>query len=297
MERGVGEENDFTPYEIIEGLDAEDKKYLVDKSIDEATWKKNKDEWYDRLKFKQFTELDYSGNHVGKAYQVFHSMMGAEEVNIDQIVKHEPFRGLVFDRGKFEEQVKEKFIKPIRYAFSTYANIDYSKTMRVQKNAGDVKEGQKPEYEEKTFAEAMFGPSVLEDFYKKENGATVINKKELQSKEGRIKLYKNVCRSILASQLKSHRERMSGYSHMNYEQIEKFIEALESIKAVEIAADGETLSVKDSFFTHKDIAWIRKNSGTEKWRMLLTEVTPGVGLGVLGGIGKSFQDLSNFIFK
>ncbi len=300
VEREVGDDGpdkkEFTPLEILRQVDAlEDQARRGEITQEELV--ELKDKTLSRLKFKQYTQLDYANNHIGKSFQMFHHMMGANELNLDQIVTHDRFRGLVFDRGKFEEQVKEGFIKPIRYALSTYSNIDYAKEMRVQVNAG--KTGEAPKYETKTIAEAMFGPVVLQGFYKKErgpDGKPVIDKEKLKDRE---KIYKHVVRSIIASHLQGHRRYNSGYAYMNEGQITKFYEALESMKSIEFADVGENtqLSEGDSFFSHEDIAWMRKYSGTENWRLITTDVVKDAGMGFMGGIFKGFKDIFDDIAK
>lgn len=296
VEKAVGEDKDFTPFEVLRMLDDLDAKRKRGE-ITQEEYDKRKQDDLDRLIFKQYTQLDYANNHLGKSFQMFHAMLGATELNLDQIVTHDRFRGLVFDRGKFEEQVKENFIKPIRYALSTYANIDYSKDMRVQVNPGQ----EPPIYETKTIAEHMFGPVVLQGYYKKEkgpDGKPVVDKEKLQKERGR--LYKNVIRSIIASHLEAHRRHSSGYAFMNEAQITKFIEAIESIRAMEIEDVGEEtqLSEGEHFFTHEDIAWIRKYSGTENWRLVLGDVIlKEGGMGFLGGLFKGFKDIFDDIAK
>jgi len=289
VEKEVGESKDFTPFEIFQELDAVDRMNVSDEEK-----QKLKEPWFDKLKFKQFTELDYSSNHLGRAWGIFHRVMGAEELDIDSIVKYEPFRGLVFDRGKFEEQVKEKFIKPIRYAFKTYSNIDYSKMMRVQDLAASAK-AKMPVYKDVTIAEAMFGPAVLKDFYKK--GKNEIDPEKLKGDDARTKLYKNVTRAMMASHIRAHRERFSGYSKMSREQVNMFYEALESITAVEIGGDEESLKKGERFFSEHDIKWMREYSKTSEKRMFYTDVVPEITGGALEGAVKGFKDFWSSVFK
>ncbi len=296
VERPIGEDNkELTPFEVLRMLDDVDEK-KKNGELSEEQLKLEKDKVLDLLKFKQYTQLDYANNHLARSYQIFHSMMGANELNLDQIVTHDRFRGLVFDRGKFEEQVKEGFIKPIRYAFSTYSNIDYSKEVRVWVGEKDGI----PQYETKTMAEAMFGPVTLQGFYKKErgpDGKPVVDKEKLREK--RSSLYKNVCRSIIASHLQAHRKYNSGYAYMNEGQVTKFIEALETIRETELEDVGENtqLSRGEMFFSHEDIAWIRKYSATENWRLILTDVVKDAGMGVMGGMFKGLKDFFDDVAK
>lgn len=297
VERPIGEDKkELTPFEVFRMLDDVDEKKRSGE-LNEEQAKKLKADALNLMKFKQYTQLDYANNHLGRAFSIFHSMMGANELNLDQIVTHDRFRGLVFDRGKFEEQVKEGFIKPIRYAFSTYSNIDYTKDVRVW--VRNDKDGV-PQYETKTIAEAMFGPVTLQGYYKKEKGPggkPIIDKEKL--KANRNALYKNVVRSIIASHLQAHRKYNSGYSYMNEGQITKFIEALETIRATDLEDVGENtqLSRGEMFFSHEDIAWIRKYSGTENWRLITTDVVKDAGMGFMGGIFKGFKDIFDDIAK
>ena len=86
---------------------------------------------------------------------------------------------------------------------------------------------------------------------------------------------------------------------MNEGQITKFYEALESMKAMEFADVGEDtqLSEGKSFFSHEDIAWMRKHSGTENWRLMLTDVAKDAGMGFMGGLFKGFKDVFDDIAK
>ena len=292
---------DLTPFEVFQQLDQYDNRMMAirrgrdDASLSDqerqqiATLIEEKDSMYDKLKFKQFTELDYASNHLGRAWGIFHRVMGAEELQIDQIVKHEPFRGLVFDKGKFEEQVKEGFIKPIRYAFNTYSNIDFSKKMRVQTNAG---KGGIPQYKEVTIAEAMFGPAVLQEYYTGRGKNRRINEEKLV--KDRKDIYKKVVRAMIASHLRAHRQYASGYNHIGKEGIDKFYEALESIRQIEIEEEeGGDVTVKRTkhFFSEDDMKWMKKYSKTESWRMHITDNGAGLLGALFKGLGEGFGDM------
>jgi len=327
VEKPVGEKQNYTPLEIFKELDAVDKQILQlrgnrkeEELPDEVKLKIKElrkfkdDEWFSKLRFRQFAQLDYAANHAARGYKAFHSMLGAEELRIDEISKYEPFRGYVIDRAKFEEDLKENFMKPIRYAFQTYTDIDYSKKIRVQVNAG--KDEERPIYEEMTYAEAMFGPEVLQDYYKRDrrgriekrevkraDGKTVkkpvIDEEKLASIKGRRLLYKRVIRAILAGRIKSHRDRFSGYAKMDYEQIQQFYKALRSIREIDLAEGDEKTKIDATryFFTKKDIEWMRKYSGTETWKMAIMDISPGATWGATKGFGKAFKDWFQEIFQ
>jgi hypothetical protein len=302
-----------TPFEVFEQLDAIEKR----KDLSNEEKIKLKKEKAERFRFEQFTQLSYASNHINRSFEVFHSMMGAEELRLEEIVKRDPFQGIILDRAKFEEQVKEKFLKPMRYAFSTYPQLDYGRMTRVQ--IGKDKAGL-PIYKEVTVADSMFGAEVLnglrpmaEEYYKKK-----LNKRSLSDEEkkagwsaylsdsdskagGRRHLWKRAAMARIALDLKSHREWGNGYQFFNMEMVEKFYEALETIKAVDIVGeDGDETLMKygERFLTKEDIEWIRKHSKTGFKGMVLKElVLKDGGLGLLKGTWDGMNDFVKDIFK
>jgi hypothetical protein len=240
-------------------------------------------------------------------------MMGAEELRLEEIVKRDPFQGVILDRSKFEEAVKEKFLKPMRYAFSTYPQLDYGRMTRVQigKNKEDL-----PIYREVTVADSMFGAEVLHDLhpiadeiYKKKLRKKTLTSEEkqqgwreyLSSSQGRSLLWKRAAMARIALDLKSHREWGNGYQFFNMEMVEKFYEALETIKSVEIVGENgdETLmKYGERFLTEDDIKWIRKHSKTGLKGMILKElVAKDAGLGLLKGAWEGMGGFVRDIFK
>ena len=330
-------EHRMTPFEIMtrqSQIDTEVRRILhgrklegEDVSSEErehvAGLQKEKDDLWKMMRFRQFTQASYSSNHLNRAFTVFHSLMGAEELRLEEVVKWDPIRGLVYDRGKFETMVKENFLKPMRYAFSTYPGIDFGKETRVQ--TGRTKEGI-PIYKSVTRAEKMFGPEVLFDIkqksyhtYKKymspEEQKTYIKGGHLteegkhiafsrfvsdeNSDGGRPMIWKNAARARITKELLAHREFGNGYTYFNHMMADKFVQALESIKAVEILGedDEEThMQYGKTFFTHEDIAWIKNHSKLKRIdiiRELGKDVGYGIGKGVLEGVGEFF----NHVFK
>lgn len=296
----------ITPFELFRQLDAIED----DKSLSEEQKKIEKKKISDRMNFEQFTQKAYLANHINRGFEIYHSTMGAEEMKLEEIVKWDPFRGIILDRGKFEEQIKEKFLKPIRYAFSTYAQLDFGKTERVLKKV--PKGNDLPEYEEVTVAEKIFGPEVLKDLrpMAKERYKDKIKKGEMTERQawqaflsdsssegGRRLLWKRAAMARMAAHIKSHRQFANNYAPFSIGMVNTLYDALASIKSVEIDDEDETtMNYAKRFLTKEDIDWIRKHSGTTQKRLFIQDVlfkSGGYGLakGIWEGAGAFVKDI------
>lgn len=320
--RAEDEGKNITPFELFRALDEkEDEMNRLLSGRDEDALSQGelsqlhllrdeKKRLFDRMNFEQSTQKAFLANHINRGFEVFHSSMGAEELRLEEIVKWDPFRGIILDRGKFEEQVKEKFLKPIRYAFSTYAQLDFGKMTRVQD--GPVKPGQPPKYKEVTNAEKFFGPEVLSDlrpmadaYYKKKTGKHSLSLEEKQqgwqeflSGEGRSLLWKRAAMARIAAHIKSHRQFGNGYAPFSQGMVNTFYQALESIRSIDLKErDEETEMMYDKrFLTEEDIQWLREKSGTTKRRLFIQDTVIksggyGLGKGLWEGAGLFVKDI------
>ena len=174
VRQGFDEKGRTTPFELMMQIDSKDKaieEIKGGKKSEDLTSEQNaqisalqeeKKKMAKKFRFDVSTQKGYATNHLGRAFEIFHNMLGNEELRLDQIVKYEQF-GLyqgrhVIDRTKFEEVLKEKFIKPVRYAFSTYPMIDFAKETQELVSAGGA--NKLPVYRTTTIAESIFGPIV-----------------------------------------------------------------------------------------------------------------------------------------
>lgn len=316
----------YTPFEIFRIMsDIED-----DPSLSEDEKKRQKGIWSKRLNFEQYIQRSYSADHINRAFEVFQATIGAEEMRLEEIVKWDPFRGIILDRGKFEEQVKEKFLKPIRYAYRTYQQLDMGKMQRLQ--IGGFGPNDLPVYKDATTAETLFGPEVLRDIrpmaqnrYKnwdnamksqfedrlKQKGVDFGSLSEdekkqqiwqdyLSSQDGKDILWKRAAMAKIAAHIKSHREFGNGYTQFTAGMVEAFYEALESIKAMEIeeGEDDTDLSYAKRFFSKADIDWIRRRSGTTAGKLFMTDIMlKGVGWGATKGMWEGAGVIIKDIFK
>lgn len=305
VEKRVGEEANTTPFDLFRKLD----EIEDDPNLTNEQRIARKKEVTDRFNFEQSTQRAFLANHINRAFEIYHSTMGAEEMKLEEIVKWDPFSGIILDRGKFEEQVKEKFLKPIRYAFSTYAQLDFGKTERVLKKVPQRNE--LPEYDDLTVAEKIFGPEVLEDLrpMAKERYRDKIKKGEMTEKEawqaflsdpepggGRRLLWKRAAMARMAAHIKSHRQFANNYAPFSIGMVNTLYDALESIKSVEIEGDETTMNYAKRFLTKEDIDWIRKHSGTTQRRLFIQDIlvkSGGYGLakGIWEGAGVFIKDI------
>ena len=67
--------------------------------------------------------------------------------------------GIKYNTAEFEKQVKDEFIKPMRYAFSSNSALKYG---QLYHGFERVKDGV-AEYKWKTLADHIFGDEVLDD--------------------------------------------------------------------------------------------------------------------------------------
>ncbi len=335
VQKGFADKERTTPFELMLSMDKIDRQIEDIKAGraegDPAALQAKKVELAKRFRFDQFTQKGYAANHLGRAFEIFHNMLGNEELRLDQVVKYENFYGgaagrYVLDRTKFEEVLKEKFVKPVRYAFSTYPMIDFAKEVRELTEWGGEKK--LPKYETKTLAEAMFGPIVTAEFKKnavnikresikkklkakeevKESDREFLKKrkfnpeekeavwKELLTGELRSQLWKRAVMARIAKDLLSHRIRTldNKYEYFGEEQVELFLHALENIPSIDVVG-GQDEDLKfaygEKFLNEEDIKWIRKNSRTTGARLFSQDIAPNMAGGFIKGIGQGIAQI------
>lgn len=276
---------------------------------------------YGKLRFPRWTESDWASNGVKRQSEVWHNMMNTEDLKFNELAKRDTWGVLRYDRQKFEEVVKDDFIKKRRYAFSSNNAMNYGAMTRMRVRTavefnkdGTVVEGsEKYIYVDKPLAEAMFGDvvikSIKDEWYDGKlefegadaNGKKVIKvapkkgdkfdpdkhgtyQEFLNSAKAREKILKNVCRAGIAAQIKSHRERAGTTERWDTEVVRKLYQSLRSMpQYIEDPLTGEERRVDGSqFFSEEDIKWIRKQTNTGKG-MLLFEDSYHMGWDMLAG--------------
>lgn len=307
-----GKEPNITPFEVFRKMDEIEEGKGEYAGLSEPERIKLKRDWAKRLNFEQYLQRSYASDHINRGFEVFHSIMGAEEMRLEEIVKWDPFRGIILDRGKFEEQIKEKFIKPTRYAFNTYGQLDLGKKMRYQ--VGGFRGSETPVYQEMTVAENLFGPEVLADlrpkaekYYKEKLGKRRLSDEEKERgwseylsdpDGGRGQVWKRAVMARMAANIKSHRQFANNYTPFTAGMVDALYEALASIRSIDVEEEGDRTKVEydQRFLDKKDLEWIRKRSGTTRGRLILDGV-PLVAWGAISGTAKGLKDFFEGIFK
>lgn len=265
-----------------------------------------------QLVFSENTMRGFANDHMARAFKVYQGVVGAEEINFDKFTHYDYVRGVTFDRAAFEEELKEKFFKPMRYGYSTYPMLDFGKVIRTDMAKG--KEGGK--FEDVHLAEAMFGREILEGamwedkeghehhFFKKgmehisidaDNWAEKIDWEKVSNDAGRVAIWRQVALSRLSAQLYAHKDFHSTDPSYGWWYYNEIIEALEAVPG---SIAGDEYDMKSSkavghFFTHHNIEWLRENSNTEMWRLYRTALISDL----FTGSTKGFKDLLNAFLK
>ncbi len=259
-----------------------------DQKREKEALQKRKEDAYGKLRFPRWAETDWASNGVKRQAEVWHNIMNTEDLKFNELAKRDNWGVLRYDRQKFEEVVKDDFIKKRRYALASNNAMNYGAIMRMRERDSieigkDGKVIEKFKYKDQYLAEAMFGEvvigSIRREWYDgeldfKAAGENGVEEKKtsknatlgdyLNSKEAREKILKNVCRAGLAAQIKAHRERSGTTERWNSTVIRNFYQSMRSMpQYIEDPATGKEIKLDDSqFFSEEDIKWIRKQTNT-----------------------------------
>ncbi len=319
-------ESGKTPYQIFEDVEKIDNQIILNQnntSLSESQreeqenlLKQQRDAMMKELRFGQNTQLDYASNHISRAFQIYHSMTSSETLGLDRIVTKTGLEGVKYNRAEFEAQIKDKFIKQMRYAYKSNSALDYGVMMR----ALDVPETLKTRnwtYKEVTVAEYMFSEEVIGDIRadaykgkytgKRQNPETgkwedrkLSFEEYLSTAEARDKIVKNLARARIAGELRDRRYRFGTQERWNITMVERFVEALETLEAYEMDPEnpGQERPTGKTFFTHEDMEWIREHSNTNLSRMLREDlIYKALPLGLLGGSWDLLKIIFGSAFK
>lgn len=280
--------NGKTPLQILEEMNA------VDAANQQEYDNKNS-----QLVFGDNAMRSFTIDHLGRIYQTYAQIMNTEEVNLEKFTKYDFANGMRLERGPFEQALKEKFFKPMRYAWSTYAGLDLTKKVRAYDSKNKT-------YREMYLAEAMFGREILdiEPFrvkgrghisIKADNWHEKINWELLRSRDHKYKLWRRAALYFIAAQIYMHRDHHSTDPRFNYWFYEQIIMALESIP-LDIGGDEYNLQsskAHGSNITKEEIKWLRKKASIESWRIAKNTFF----LSLLGGFVEGLGDAAKGAVK
>ena len=271
-----------------------------------------------QLVFAENTMRGFANDHMARSFKIFQQAQGSEEINFEKFTHFDYIRGVTFDRAAFEEELKEKFFKPMRYGYSTYPMLDFGKIVRADTEKG------KGKFEDIHLGEAMFGREIIEGASweeedehghghvlktfikpgmehvsaKDDNWADKIDWNLVSSPDGKIAIWRQVALARLASQLYAHKDYHSTDPAYNWWYYNEIIEALEAIPSEIIGNDTDLKTSKavGHFFTHHDIEWMRKKSDTEMWTLyrkaLISDLFTGSTKGFKEALKKFFEGIT-----
>lgn len=225
------------------------------------------------LEFKQNALQNYAANHVARAKVIYEQIMGAHEIDFDKFTKYDSFtRGVSFNRAEFQKQVQEGFLKPLRYLYETFGNLDFNMDVRAPVFKGREDDKDIWEYESMKLGKMIFGYEILNipEFRKKnkagkaikENGRYVIDYAKVQKDQ--TKAWKQWALMKFGADLWAHIDRHGrdpAYGIAHYFDV---LEALESIPGEVWGTDDKMKDVRvvEQFFSHHQMKWLKKMSGT-----------------------------------
>jgi hypothetical protein len=245
-----------------------------------------------QLVFKQDSMRNYAQNIVGRSKVLYEQLMGANEIDFEKFTKYDGvFRGVSFDRAEWQKALQNGLITPLRYLFDANGATQMNMKVRAPTFTGmDNKGKPKWKFEETSLAEAMLGYEVINipEFrtqvselspqewrerkaqgYKrrgryivKPNGRYELDANKMQ--ENKTMVYKQWMLMKLGGDLWTHIDRHSTDPAYNMSHYLGIIEAIESLPG-NLAGDDKKMQdvrVSEMFFSHHQMKWLRKISGT-----------------------------------
>lgn len=179
--------------EISQGYEdkIKEKEALLDKAADEQTRiqllreifllkdkKKNQQKQNaSKLVFKEDAMKNYSENIVGRAKVLFEQLLGGQEIKFDDFVTYDSvFRGVSFNREKWQKELQGRLVTPLRYLFEANGATQLNAMRRFPDAKGN--------WQDISVAESMMGHQVLNipEFRKRVSDVTKEQWKEMKRK-------------------------------------------------------------------------------------------------------------------
>ena len=226
-----------------------------------------------QLEFSQNSLQNYAANHVARAKVIYEQIMGAHEITFDKFVTYDSLvRGVSFNRAEFQKQVQEGFLKPLRYLYETYGDLNFEMKVRAPVFKGRKDDKDIWEYKTMPLGEMIFGYEILNiPEFRKKNKAGKAKKKNGRYEIDYAKVQKNQTLAWkqwalmkIGADLWSHIDRHGtdpAYDMAHYFDV---LEAIETIPG-EVWGDDKKMKnmrVVTPFFSHSQMKWLKKMSGT-----------------------------------
>lgn len=248
----------------------------------------------EQISFDENAMRDYSKNHFSNGVKLYDQLFSGQEIDFEKFTVYDSLvRGVSFKRVEFQKEIKENFLKPLRYLYQTYDSINMNMMVRAPVFLGRENDSDKWEFREMPLGEAIFGYQILnipefrmevehikqkdpemwtamvKDGYKKKgkyikgpDGKFVIDYDKVQ--ENKVLAYKQWALMKIGADLWSHISRHSTDPAFNMHHFMSIIEAIESIAGEIDGSDEEMTDTRmvASYFSEEQMKWLKKISRT-----------------------------------
>lgn len=264
-----------------------------------------------QLEFQENSLKQYALDHVNRAKHIYDQIMTAHEIDFDKFTKYDSLmRGVSFNRAEFQKTVQKDFLTHLRYLLESYGHLNMNMKTRSQVfKRRDKETGEdKWEYEDMPLGQAIFGHQILDipEFRRETKGdhGRALSEEEIKmgyKKKGKYVVdadgkyvidYNKVQKDkTLAwkqwAMMKFGADMWTHISRHSYDPaygLAHYIDIIEAIESIPGEVWGNETDMRGTrvikpFFSHEQIKWLKKISGTTDFKLysraILTDVLTG----------------------
>lgn len=290
------------------GATEEEKKNERERAEEER--RKKVIEYARKLRPTNDSQRDWAQNHMNRAFEMFHDITESNELDWSKFTDEDAWGNIRLNRGNFEKEFKDHFLKQMRYGYSTYSQLDFSRSVRYYDRS-------KKKWVDAPIAETLFGRQVLDieafwkkDYHMNDDGTFKMRKNEDGKYEKIIKkvykgeidpqeiqqnkkvLWKQLALARMATDIHVHRDWFSTDPRFKPKYYLMMLEAIESIQGGFDGDDTDFRSVKKNdkrAFTHDQMQWLREAAGVESGTLIRNQAIEDFFKGLGNGLLEALQ--------
>lgn len=219
----------------------------------------------DQLIFNKQAMYEYGVNGYAKGASVDKRLRGAKSLKFDKYITYVPLVGATFDQEAWLDDVS-KVITDVRYLLSAFDGNNYNDLIWDWDDAAG-------EMRQIPLGQSWFGQQLLAIDIFMTKGMIDYDKVNAQ-KDALAKRFMEV---LIAGQLKQYRmlARWNTSPRYSVTMIEHILDAVSRISGGGLSIDEKDMGktkVTQFYFDKKAMARIRKESGTQRWKMFTLDV-------------------------
>jgi len=220
--------------------------------------------------FGENTTAHFYSDHVSRTFNQFHELIESKALKLHEIVNTDPYGRVHYDSQKFNELVRDTFLKNIRYPYATWANLDFTEEIAMFEEEVDLNGLPKGhfKYKSRPIARHMFGKAI---FNKGDRfDYSVMLDYEKLPEEIRLKAKRYFQLEKRLKTLQRNIEAESG----NPKDLEKLSpEERQNVLKKRIAYDTQNaLTEEEADFLLKEQQWYYEGQGMDKIRSILVRM-------------------------